>query len=257
MRLPFFAILGYLLLGCFSISAQQNNFKMFSIEDGLPQSEVRSILEDSRGYLWIGTNSGGVARFDGIHFTVYNKKNGLCGNTVYSIIEDKKGRLWFGTDEGISVYDGFKIKNYTINNGLSNNTIYKITEDSKGNIWAGTPGGGVNIINIKPNDSINIIKLNIESGLSGNYVFDCVEDRFGRMWLATYEGGISVITLSANNKISIKIVPQNILPSFNLLSLGKNEEGNIWAGSSNMGAFLINYTDTSTFFETKKVEVSV
>jgi len=256
MRLPFFAILGYLLLGCFSISAQQNNFKMFSIEDGLPQSEVRSILEDSRGYLWIGTNSGGVARFDGIHFTVYNKKNGLCGNTVYSIIEDKKGRLWFGTDEGISVYDGFKIKNYTINNGLSNNTIYKITEDSKGNIWAGTPGGGVNIINIKPNDSLNIIKLNIESGLSGNYVFDCVEDRFGRMWLATYEGGISVITLSANNKISIKIVPQNILPSFNLLSLGKNEEGNIWAGSSNMGAFLINYTDTSTFFVSKKLNLS-
>lgn len=256
MRLPLLAILFYLLLNCFSSSAQQNNFKMYSIEDGLPQVDVRSILEDSRGYLWIGTNSGGAARFDGIHFTLYDKKSGLSGNTVYSMIEDSKGRLWFGTNEGISVYDGFKTINYSVKNGLSSNSIYKITKDSKGNIWAGTSGGGVNIIKIKENDSLEVIQLNKENGLSGDYVFDCVEDRFGRMWLATYEGGISIVTISANNKINIKILPGNKLPSINLLSLGKNKEGNIWAGSSNMGAFLISFKDTSNFSVSKKLNLS-
>ena len=85
MRLPFLAFLILLLLKTVLLSAQQNNFKMYSVEDGL-QSEVRSILEDSRGYLWVGTNSGGAARFDGLHFTVFDKKKGLVGNVVYSII---------------------------------------------------------------------------------------------------------------------------------------------------------------------------
>ncbi len=226
---------------------------MYSIENGLPQSEVRSILEDSRGYLWVGTNSGGAARFDGIHFTVKDKKSGLCGNTVYSMMEDNKGRLWFGTNEGISVYDGFKTINYSTKNGLSSNSIYKITQDSKGNIWAGTWEGGVNIINIKSNDSLEIIQLKIENGLSGDYVFDCVEDRFGRMWLATYDGGISIVTITKNKKISIKKVPG--LPSINLLSLGKNQEGNIWAGSVNIGAFLITFSDTATFSISKKLDL--
>ena len=255
MRLPFLAILFFFLLNCFSVSAQQNNFKMYSVEDGLPQSEVRSILEDSRGYLWVGTNSGGAARFDGVHFTKYDNKNGLCGNTIYSIIEDKKGQLWFGTDEGISVYDGYKFRNISEKDGLSNKIIYKLFEDSKGNIWA-TTTTGVNIINIKTIDSLLVTRLNKESGLSGNYVFDCVEDRFGRIWLATYDGGISVVSISTNNKISIKIVPQKILPSINLLSLGINKEGNIWAGSPNMGAFLICYKDTIGFSVSKKINLS-
>ena len=151
MRLPFLALLILLILKSVLLSAQQNNYRMYSIEDGLPQSEVRSVFEDSRGYLWVGTNAGGAARFDGLHFTVFNKKSGLIGTNIYSIIEDKEGRLWFGTDEGISIYDGYKIHNYDTTNGLSKNTVYKLTLDSKGNIWAGTWKGGVNIIKIKPN----------------------------------------------------------------------------------------------------------
>ena len=228
---------------------------MYSIEDGLPQSEVRSIFEDSRGYLWIGTNTGGAARFDGINFKPYNSKNGLCGNTIYSIIEDKKGKLWFGTNEGITVYDGYKFRQISIKNGLSNNKVYKITEDSKGNIWAGTWGGGLNIINIKPNDSLNIIILNTENGLSGNNVFDFVEDKYGRMWVATYEGGISLVTLFKNNRISIKTISEFKLPSINLLSLGKDNKGNIWAGSGNVGAFLLNFSDTSNFTVLKKLDL--
>jgi len=255
MPLPYLAFLTCFLLNCLSISAQQNNFKMYSLEDGLPQCEVRSILEDSRGYLWVGTNSGGAARFDGLHFTVFDKKKGIIGNTVYSIIEDSKGQLWFGTDEGISVYNGFNFINYSVKDGLSSNSIYKIMEDSKGNIWA-TTTSGVNIITVKPNNAPLVTILNKESGLSGNYVFDCVEDRFGRMWLATYDGGISIITISTKRKISIKIIPEKILPSIQLLSLGKNNEGNIWAGSPFAGAFLISFTDTTNFSVSKKIDLS-
>jgi ligand-binding sensor domain-containing protein/serine phosphatase RsbU (regulator of sigma subunit) len=256
MRLPFLALLILLILKSVLISAQQNNYRMYSIEDSLPQADVRTIVEDSRGYLWIGTNSGGAARFDGLHFTLFDKKKGLIGNTVYSIIEDKEGRLWYGTDEGITISDGFNIRNLNTKNGLSSNTIYKLAIDSKGNVWAGTWGGGVNIITIKPNNSLNITTLKKDNGLSGNYVFDCVEDRFGRMWLATYDGGISIITTYPNHNISIKIVPENILPSTNLLSLGKNYEGNIWAGSASTGAFLITYSDTTNFTVTKKLDLS-
>ena len=75
------------------ILAQQNNFKSCSIEDGLPQSTVYSIFNDSRGYLWLGTDGGVIARLDGIHYFNLNKKPGLAENNVRRIIEDKTGNI--------------------------------------------------------------------------------------------------------------------------------------------------------------------
>jgi hypothetical protein len=75
-----------------------------SVPDGLSNSSVRAILQDSRGVLWFGTD-GGVNRYDGEHFTNFTTEDGLVHNEVWSIIEDREGNLWFGTREGVSQYD--------------------------------------------------------------------------------------------------------------------------------------------------------
>ena len=57
---------------------------------------VLSILEDSHGNIWIGTN-GGVSMYDGETFTHFTQKEGLSNNAVFSILEDSHGNIWFGT----------------------------------------------------------------------------------------------------------------------------------------------------------------
>ena len=86
--------------------AQQKGFSTYSLNDGLPQSKITSVLEDSRGALWIGTQSGGISRFDGKQFINYNNQDGLINNHILSLFEDQDGMLWIGTIAGISRYDG-------------------------------------------------------------------------------------------------------------------------------------------------------
>ncbi len=88
-----------LLLFLFSlplfVGAQSYFFDNYSISEGLPDSRVNSILQDSEGFIWIGTPAG-VTKFDGINLYNYNESDGMGRNGVNCIYEDKAGTLWFG-----------------------------------------------------------------------------------------------------------------------------------------------------------------
>ncbi|MGL5380795.1 two-component regulator propeller domain-containing protein, partial [Clostridium sp.] len=76
------------------VNDKNRNFKRITIEDGLSQSSVYSIIQDSKGYMWIGT-SDGVNKYNGTKFEVYkysdNKENSISGNRVSDIKEDLEG----------------------------------------------------------------------------------------------------------------------------------------------------------------------
>jgi hypothetical protein len=103
---------------------------------------VNSILEDSSGHFWFGTNSG-VSCFDGAaNWRTFGTGDGLADNRVKSILEDRSGNLWFGTSGGgVSRYDGSTWRTFTTENGLATNTVGSILEDRSGNLWFGTDGG--------------------------------------------------------------------------------------------------------------------
>ena len=86
------------------VYGQLYNFTNYGLEQGLPQSTVYSTCQDSRGYLWIGTESG-VARFNGYQFVVFDKSSGLPGNFVRSVVEGADGNIWVGTDNGVGVFN--------------------------------------------------------------------------------------------------------------------------------------------------------
>lgn len=115
--------------------AQQYRFRTYSLEEGLPQSEVTDILEDSRGLLWVATNGGGVARFNGQNFKLINQQSGLVHNRVKKLFEDSRKNLWFITERGVTIYDGNKFRSYTEKDNFSNGTNFEVVEDSKGNLW--------------------------------------------------------------------------------------------------------------------------
>lgn len=107
-----------LLCICSILGAQQNPqpyFRNYGTEDGLPSSEVYCVMQDSKGYMWFGTDNG-AARFDGYTFNTYGAAEGLMSNVVFDIYEDQKGRIWFGTMTGeIYILEGDDITPYPYN----------------------------------------------------------------------------------------------------------------------------------------------
>lgn len=80
--------------------------------DGLPQSQVRSIVEDKSGYLWIATEGGGLARFDGRDFSVYTTLDGLLSNSVIGLRFDQHDNLWILHPRGVTRFDGRHFKKF-------------------------------------------------------------------------------------------------------------------------------------------------
>jgi len=110
--------------------AQSFPLKHYSAKDGLASSIVNCILQDSRGYLWFGTENG-LSRFNGSKFQNFlAEADGLKSDYITDLLEDRKGNLWIGTRGGGLICmspDG--TKTYTTKDGLPNNRILSIAED--------------------------------------------------------------------------------------------------------------------------------
>jgi len=168
---------------CFS---QTFNFRTYSVEEGLAQSQVLSVFQARSGLMWFGTNSGGASSFDGVKFTNYTEKNGLVSNIVYTICDDKKGNILFGTYGGLSVYNGFTFHNYTDSTGLPHKRIYKIIRDNQDGIWIATAKGVCRF------DGKKIIPFQENKILNESSVFSIYADSKGRIWFGTLTSGAIV-----------------------------------------------------------------
>ena len=114
MRTPILKIIFYLIFqGIFACSYGQNfnpyyNFKRLNVQNGLAQNIVYHFLQDSRGYVWLGTRNG-ITLFDGIRPISFqhsdNNKNTLAGNFITRILEDSNHTIWIGNDAGIDRFN--------------------------------------------------------------------------------------------------------------------------------------------------------
>lgn len=120
---------------------------------------IRSLLEDTKGRLWIGNNGIGVLLKEGSSIINFSEKNNLIHPAskkrgdkslpgtlehVFTIAEDRQGNIWFGDrDAGIWKYDGKGMKNYTTKDGLTNDFALEIYEDSNGKLWFGMANGDI------------------------------------------------------------------------------------------------------------------
>lgn len=222
---------------------QHRNFKTWTVADGLPQSNLYAIHQDSRGFIWIGTGAG-LSRFDGKNFNNYGKTEGFKGSVIRCIMEDSKQRLWFGTNAGIVVYDGFIFRQIAVSQGLKGSTVLCLMEDPNGSVWAGTDDGGLNHIEHFGTDSLSISVYSEENQLSSNTVFGLTRDRKGNVWAATF-GGLNILN-KVNGGYLVRVVRgEENIPSDLLISIQADPKGNIWVGSYNSGVFKIIKPDVS------------
>ena len=117
--------------------------RVWQASDGLPEQTVQAFAQTPDGYLWIGT-TGGLVRFDGAHFTVFDRQNtpALHENSVFCLMVSHDGALWIGTEGGGLVrYAQGQFRSWTTREGLSNDFVRALAEDAHGTIWAGTDNG--------------------------------------------------------------------------------------------------------------------
>jgi signal transduction histidine kinase/ligand-binding sensor domain-containing protein len=169
---------------------------------GLSQSNVTCILQDSRGFMWFGTQDG-LNKYDGYGFTLYKSTTGresLSNNFITSIVEDRKGILWIGTwGGGVNRFDREKERftwyNHDKNNAgrLSNDFINHLMLDSMGKIWIGTNGGGLDILDPVTKRVINYTYNDKDPhSLSDNKIKNIFEDSRHQVWISTYQGGLNL-----------------------------------------------------------------
>jgi signal transduction histidine kinase/ligand-binding sensor domain-containing protein len=134
MRKVLFILLSFFILFFSKTSAQYYNFQNYTVEDGLPQSQVFALYQDSRSNLWLGTNGGGLARFNGRDFETFRRNDGLISDLIVDINDDNEGNIIIKTNLGITVFDGKEFNNYPFpeDNFFSNE---KMTKDKNGDFW--------------------------------------------------------------------------------------------------------------------------
>lgn len=194
-------------------------FDHYSTSEGLSNGYINTILQDSKGFIWIGT-ANGLNRFDGITFKTYyfdlNDSTTIPGSGVTSLVEDSIGNIWMMTSDGLCVYDrkkdNFSRKTLRVN-GVKQNNFFLNTcfIDSKGYLWVtATPNG---ILRFKIYDNPLITNTIIDSEMylldeddvdksHKNSVFSIIEDENSQIWLASYCNKLFAFDKQQNKFIS-------------------------------------------------------
>jgi GAF domain-containing protein/ligand-binding sensor domain-containing protein len=222
-------------------------FDHYSIEDGLSQSSGKSIFQDSKGYVWIGTEDG-LNRFDGYEFKVYRHDPedpaSLGNNYINAILEGPQGVLWLGTyGGGLDRFDTAKgeFSHYRHNpedvNSLSDDQILTMIQDSEGMLWIGTRGGGLNRFDPVLGEWQRYRNHSADpSSLASNDVTALFEDGHGVIWVGTSRG-LDRFDRTASSFHHFRNEPGDpaSLSANVVADIAEDQAGNLWIATAGGG----------------------
>jgi signal transduction histidine kinase/ligand-binding sensor domain-containing protein len=156
----------------------------WTTEQGLPGDTVRAVQQTRDGYLWIATQ-GGLARFDGVRFQVFNQQSvrEFRTNECSQLLEDRAGHLWIGTiGGGLLRYAAGKFTAYGRADGLPSDVVIRLFEDRAGRLWI------TSYENLTLFDGDKFTTFNTADGGRNVYTFPFHEDAEGRVWFFKSRG---------------------------------------------------------------------
>jgi ligand-binding sensor domain-containing protein len=193
----------------------------FSVADGLPNTRVSALLEDSDGDIWIGTN-GGLARLQDKAFLSVTRRRGLTDDYVRAISEAADGTLWIGTSAGLNQLQEGRVTPFETLAGLGGNSVLALASMAPNTLWVGTYNHGAAQF-----DGRRALPIDRTSGLPGNQVRAILRARDGSTYFGTDRG----VARERNGRF--ELLPTELLPGTFVLALHETPDGALWVGSSN------------------------
>jgi signal transduction histidine kinase/ligand-binding sensor domain-containing protein len=205
---------------------QRYSHQVWNTGSGLPQDTVRQFLQTRDGFMWLATD-GGLVRFDGSDFAVYDRRNTpqMQSDLVNGLAEDSDGNLWVATSNGLVRLgkDGIFVR-FTTEQGLPADSILSVYNESQGKMCVQTTSGGAyrtpgGFVAGSCSGPVNMPRISRISAPDGS------------TWSVTATG-----LSRAKNGQTISVPMPEGFSGDEVLTLYVDREGNIWAGSENAGA---------------------
>ncbi len=200
-----------------SRAVTQYRYQSWNTRDGLPQSSVEAVVQTRDGYLWLGTQEG-LARFDGVAFTVFDRSNTreLRHNRVVALHEDSSSNLWIGTQGGgLTRLRAGVFETFAARDGLPSDRVTELASDGSGRLWVGTDEG---LVAWENEHAVGSVLLAGEAVRA----LECARD--GSVWVGTRRGLYRAAGLGAS--VAAVAIPGEGTVS----ALWLDDDGSVWAG---------------------------
>ncbi len=218
-------------------------FERISLEQGLSQGTVNCILQDSKGFMWFGTEDG-LNRYDGYEFKIFRPDPGnpsaISHSTVWTLFEDSGGVLWVGTWDGLNRYERetetfvhYKA-DPSRSDSLSDNNVQAICEDRWGYLWIGTENSGLNRFDRGTGTFTHYLAVPGKSGSLSHFSVRCLyADSAGALWIGT-AFGLNKLDIQKETFTQYRSIPgdANSLSNNDVRSLFRDDSGMLWVGTA-------------------------
>ncbi len=218
---------------------------VWTTNEGLPSDNLMDVIQDSNGFIWIGSYEG-LIRFDGVEFKTFSKYTHPDFNSTSARIlyKDHHNNLWIGTNgEGVARYSNDQFTMYTTKHGLPDNSIRSIFRDSNDTVWVGTTGGLGRL-------SENADKFESIAQFDKSLIELIYQDRTGRIWVGPGDGGIYY--LKDDHFVSPKELEK--MSGKVLLSMVEDQRKNLWIGTKDNGLFLLKNGKLEAYGEKRGIK---
>ncbi|MBB6501239.1 hybrid sensor histidine kinase/response regulator transcription factor [Pedobacter cryoconitis] len=247
----FFLGLMFSFIGAFA-QHKEISFNHLTVEDGLSQSSVLSITQDSLGFMWFGTKDG-LNKFNTQNFEIYkyhkNDKSSLTSSmNINALLTDSKGNVWVGTQKGLNLYlpktNSFKRFQYHPDKkySLSNNIIRSIYEDHQGFIWVGTDSGLNKLVAADKFERF-MTRPVPDKGQTYHLIKTIFQDHNNVLWVGTLQG-LTSMELKNGQYIYKSYVHERNRPESlsdnDISSILEDHKHNLWIGTHSGGLELLD-----------------
>lgn len=238
-KIIFFLFAGFIYLG-----AQMNNISFSHLNKPISQNTGTCIIEDHKGFLWIGTTNG-LNKYDGQEVVTYefdsSDTTSISNNHIRKIVEDKKGDLWIATENGLNRYvrEQNKFERYfqinTDHNSLPSNNISDLVIDTKGRLWIAA--GDLCLYQPKSNDFFRI-ERNINQISREPYNNFIYEDKSSNIWYGCWKQLFKLSSKSKTLDLVFDGEKNQLGPSeWHFRQLLQDSRGNFWLSTHKAGLY--------------------
>src|SRR5882724_1101797 len=189
------------------------------------QFNVRRVLRDRDGGLWIGTQTQGLVHIHQGRTDVFSSGDGLSGDNVYALFQDREGSIWVMTINGLDRFRDLAIATFSTSQGMSSALVLSVLADRDGSVWLSTRGG----LNRWNHGQIESYRLGSSKLNQPESLF---QDDRGRIWVAT----VSKTGYLENNRF----IPVKGIPGGNVLAITQGRAGNLFIANETSGLYRVS-----------------